>query len=107
MSSNNDTKLDDKHTDVDEEDVSKSTASSGAADDNFAVFESPAKLAAKAKCGSAVADKEVAAACKRKPNAATVPHQKKRPSPIRKLSSPTLTKTTMIRTLLNRAPLNI
>jgi hypothetical protein len=66
------------------DDASKSTASSGAADDNFAVwdnfavFESPAKLEARAKCGSAVANKEVAAAHKRKPDAATVSPQKKR-----------------------------
>ncbi len=57
---------------MDDDDTLKSTASSGAADNNFAVFESPAKLAAEAKRGSAVANKEVAAVRKRKPNVATV-----------------------------------
>jgi hypothetical protein len=52
MSSNDDTKLNDKHTDVDDDNASKSTASSGAANDNFAVFESPAKLAAQAKAAA-------------------------------------------------------
>ena len=68
----------------------KLMASSGAADnnfavwDNFAVFESLAKLAAQAKSearakrGSAVANKEVAAVHKRKPDAATVSPQKKK-----------------------------
>ncbi len=60
-------------------------ASSGAADDNFAVFESPAKFAAEEKCGSAVANKEVAVVCKRKPDAATVLPQKKKAKPSKKV----------------------
>ncbi len=84
-SSDNNTKLDDKHTDVDDDDATKSTASSGAADDNFAVFESPAKLAAEAKRGSAVANKEVAMARKRKPDAVTVSPQKKKAKPSKKV----------------------
>ena len=59
--------------------------SSGAADDNFAVFESPAKLAAEAKRGSAVTNKEMAVARKRKPDAATVPPQKKKAKPSKKV----------------------
>ncbi len=70
---------------MDDEDASKSTASSGAADDNFAVFESPAKLVAEAKRGSAVANKEVAAARKCKPDVATVPPQKKKAKPSKKI----------------------
>ena len=62
-----------------------STASSCAADDNFAVFESPAKLAAEAKRGSAVANKEVAMARKRKPDAVTVSPQKKKAKPSKKV----------------------
>jgi hypothetical protein len=90
-SSDDDTKLDKEHTDVDNDDVSKSTASSGADDGNFSVFESPAKLeaqaklAAQAKRGSAVANKEVAVARKRKPNTATVSPQKKKAKTSRKV----------------------
>ncbi len=65
---------------MDNDDASKSTASSGAADDNFSVFESPAKLAAEAKRGSSVTNKEVATA--RKP---TVSPQKKKAKPSRKV----------------------
>jgi hypothetical protein len=85
MSSDYNTKLDNEHMDVDDGDASKSTASSGAPYDNFAVFESPAKLAAEAKRGSAVADKEVAAARKRKSVAATVSPQKKKAKPSKKV----------------------
>ena len=60
-----------------------SMASSG--NDNFAVFESPAKLAAEAKRGSAVANKEVAMARKRKPDAVTVSPQKKKAKPSKKV----------------------
>jgi hypothetical protein len=70
---------------MDKDDALKSTASSGAADDNSAVFESPVKLAAKAKRGSAVANKEVAAARKRKPDAATVQPQKKKAKSSKKI----------------------
>ena len=84
-SSNDNTKLDDEHTDVDDDDASKSTASSGAADDNFAMLESPAKLAAEAKRRSSVTNKEVAMACKRKPDAATVPRQGKKAKPNKKI----------------------
>ena len=94
------------------DDASKLTASSGDANDkldNFAVFESPAKLAAQAnleaqaKRGSAVANKEVVAAHKRKPDAATVSPQKKRQSPAKRSSSPTPTREmTMTRTSLRR-----
>ena len=77
-SSDDDTKFYDKHTDVDKDNVSRSTVSSDAANDNFVVFESPAKLAAQAKRGSAVADKEVTVVRKRKPDAATVPCQGKK-----------------------------
>ncbi len=59
--------------------------SSDAAEDNFVVVESPAKLAAQAKRGSAIADKEVMVARKRKPNAATVPHQGKKAKPNKKI----------------------
>jgi hypothetical protein len=90
-SSDDDTKLDDEHTDVDDDDdASKDTANSGAYE-GFAVFESPykleaqAKLAAQAKRGSAVANKEVAVARKRKPDAATVSPQDKRTKPSRKV----------------------
>ncbi len=72
------TKLDDEHMDVNKDNISRSTVSSDAVDDNFAVFESPAKLAAKAKHGRAVADKEVTAARKRKPNTVTAPRQGKK-----------------------------
>jgi hypothetical protein len=84
-SSNDDMKLDDEHTDVDDDDASKSTASSGAADNNFSMFESPAKLAAEAKRGSAVANKEVATACKCKPDVATVSPEKKKAKPSKKV----------------------
>jgi hypothetical protein len=84
-SSNDNTKLNNEHTDVDGDNALESMASSGAADDNFAVFESPAKLAAEAKRGSAVANKEVAAARKCKPDSATVSPQKKKPKPSKKV----------------------
>ncbi len=84
-SSNDDTKLDNEHTDVDGDNALESMASSGAADDNFAVFESPAKLAAEAKRGSAVTNKEMAATRKRKPDVATVPPQKKKAKPSKKV----------------------
>ena len=70
---------------MDDDDTLKSTASSSAADNNFAVFESPAKLAAEAKRGSAVANKEVATARKRKPDAATVSPLKKKAKPSKKV----------------------
>ncbi len=86
MSSDDNTKLDEEHTDVDDDDdVSKLMASSGAADNNFAVFKSPAKLAAEAKRGSSVTNKEVATARKRKPDAATVSPQKRKAKPSRKV----------------------
>ncbi len=53
-------------------------ASGDANDDNFVVFESPAKLAVKAKRGSAVANKVVMAVRKRKPNAVTMPRKEKK-----------------------------
>ena len=78
MSSDDNTKLNDNNTDVDKDDISRSTVSGDADDDNFVVFESPAKLAAKAKRGSAVANKEVMAACKCKPDVVTVPCKEKK-----------------------------
>ena len=78
-SSDDESKNDDENTDVDDDDVSRSTASSDAGDDNFAVaIETPAKNATKAKRGSAVAEKEVIAARKRKPDAVKVPRKAKR-----------------------------
>jgi hypothetical protein len=59
-SSNDESKNDGKNTDVDNDNLLRSTASSDADDDNFAVaIETPAKNATKAKRGSAVAEKEV------------------------------------------------
>ena len=78
-SSDDESKNDDENTDIDDDDVSRSTASSDAGDDNFAVaIETPAKNATKAKRGSAVAEKEVIAARKRKPDAVKVPRKAKR-----------------------------
>ncbi len=79
-SSDDDTKIVGKNTDIgDDEDVLRSTASGDAEDDNFVVaIESPAKKVTKAKRGSAVAKKEVMAACKRKPDAVTVSRKEKR-----------------------------
>jgi hypothetical protein len=77
-SSDNGTKNDDKNTDVDNDDISRSTASGDADDENFVVFESPAKTVTKAMRGSAVAKKEVMAARKRKPDAVTAPREEKK-----------------------------
>ena len=64
---------------VNDDDVSRSTASSDADDDNFAVaIETPAKNATKAKRGSSVTKKEVIAARKHKPDAVKVPCKEKR-----------------------------
>ena len=70
--------------------MSKATTNSDAYE-GFSVFDSPykleaqAKLAAQAKRGSAVANKEVAVARKRKPDAATVSPQKKKVKTSRKV----------------------
>ena len=84
-SSDDHTELDDEHTDVNKDDISRLMVSSDAADNNFAVFESPAKLVAQAKRGNAVADKEVTVVRKHKPDAATVPRQGKKAKPSKKV----------------------
>ena len=78
-SSDDETKNDDENTYVDnDDDVSRSTASSGVDDDNFAVaLGTPEKNSKQAKRGSAITDKEVASR-KRKSVAAMVPRKKKR-----------------------------
>jgi hypothetical protein len=66
-------KINDENTDVDNDDVSRSMKGSDADDDNFVVaIKSPAKKVTKAKRGSAVAEKEVMAVRKHKPDAVTV-----------------------------------
>ena len=78
-SSNDETKNHDKNTDVDDDNVSRSTASSDADDDNLAVaIETPAKSATKVKRGSSVAKNEVMVVRKRKPDAVKVPLKEKR-----------------------------
>ena len=67
-SSDDETKNDDENTYVDDDDASKSTASDNADDDNFALaLGMPAQGAKKSEHGSAVAEKEMITARKRKP----------------------------------------
>jgi hypothetical protein len=86
-SSDDESKNDHEDTDVDDDDGSlRSTASSSADNDNFAMaIDAPAKKTTKAGRGSAVAEKEVIAARKRKPDATRVPRKEKRAKPIKKI----------------------
>jgi hypothetical protein len=100
-SSNDETKNNDNDTYVKDNEASMSMASSNSDDKNFAVaLGTPAKDAKKSERGSTVAKKEVVAACKRKPDAVTVPRKKK--GPTKKSSSPTLTTTTTTTIIFSR-----
>ena len=78
-SSDDETKNVDENTDVDDDYVLRSTASSDADNDYFAVaIKTPAKSATTAKRSSAVAEKEVMAVRKRKPDTVKVPRKEKR-----------------------------
>jgi hypothetical protein len=80
-SSDDETKNNDetKNKYVNDDDASKSTASSNADDNNFAVaIKMPAKNANKGRRGSAITNKEVIVVRKRKPDAVTVLRKEKR-----------------------------